>query len=167
MWAAQRELRHDRFETVALDLHELGTRPGEFSFVELVGDQLPGDPGRQLFGGSVALETALAFGDRVSRLVLVDTAIGDHEWSEDEPRATRRVQPAAARVHRLGRPPARRSDPTHALAGSARVGWPVADARSGRDPIASTDDRLTLAPASDCKSAGVVVGHDCQTSLRA
>jgi hypothetical protein len=28
-------------------------------------------------------------------------------------------------------------------------------------------DRLTLAPASDCESAGVVVRHDCQTSSRA
>ena len=83
MWAAQQQLLHERFETVALDLHELGTRPGEFSFVELVGERLPAILVGNSFGARVALETALAFGDRVPRLVLVDTAIGDHEWSED------------------------------------------------------------------------------------
>jgi pimeloyl-ACP methyl ester carboxylesterase len=80
IWAAQQKLLHDRFETIALDLHELGTRPGEFSFVELVGEQLPAILVGNSFGGRVALETALAFPDRVPRLVLVDPGIGDHEW---------------------------------------------------------------------------------------
>jgi hypothetical protein len=51
-----------------------------------------------------------------------------------------------------------------------QAGVPVpADETTAWDEIRSrpTDDRLTLAPASDCESAGVVVRHDCQTSLRA
>ena len=223
---------------MALDLHELGTRPGECSCVELVGERLPAILVGNSLGGRVALETALAFGDRVPRLVLFDTASGDQEWSEDmrnylrreeelleagdvdatvelnldrwalppdvramlrpmqrralelevagegelvwpdprplsaltmpvliivrerdtvdmnaiaqriarrapharlevdrgpspDRRATRRVQPAAARVHRVGRPPAGRSSPTPALRLEAVVfGWPVADAPS-------------------------------------
>jgi hypothetical protein len=67
---------------VALDLHELGTRPGECSCVELVGERLPAILVGNSFSSRVALETALTFGDRVPRLVLVDTAIADHEWSE-------------------------------------------------------------------------------------
>jgi 3-oxoadipate enol-lactonase len=83
MWAAQEELLRDRFDTVALDLHELGTRPGELSFVDLVAERLPAILVGNSLGGRVALETALAHGDRVPRLVLVDSAIGDHDWSED------------------------------------------------------------------------------------
>jgi 3-oxoadipate enol-lactonase len=83
MWATQQALLHDRFETVALDLHEAGMAPGEFSFVELVGQQLPAILVGNSFGGRVALETALAFPDRVPRLVLADPAIGDHHWGQD------------------------------------------------------------------------------------
>ena len=40
------------------------------------------------------------------------------------------------------------------------------DARSGRARSASTDDRRTLAPAGDCESADIVVGHDAGRRLR-
>jgi 3-oxoadipate enol-lactonase len=87
MWERQeRALRARGFDVVAPDLPGFGSEPvpdEPFSFVERIAALLPAMLVGNSFGGRIALETSLAHPDGVPRLVLVDPAIGDHDWSNE------------------------------------------------------------------------------------
>lgn len=87
MWERQERLLRERgFDVVAPDLPGFGTEPvpsEPFSFVERIAELLPAMLVGNSFGGRIALETALGHPDGVPRLVLVDPALRDHDWSED------------------------------------------------------------------------------------
>lgn len=88
MWASQVEaLRAAGHEPIAPDLPGYGDeplRPGRLSYVEFVASRLDGPAavvGCSL-GGRVALELAVERPELVERLVLVNAALPDWEWSE-------------------------------------------------------------------------------------
>jgi 3-oxoadipate enol-lactonase len=87
MWERQeRKLREQGFDVVVPDLPGFGSEPvprKPFSFVDRIVALLPAMVVGNSFGGRIALETALEHPDGVSRLVLVDAALGDHDWSDD------------------------------------------------------------------------------------
>jgi 3-oxoadipate enol-lactonase len=71
---------------VAPDLPGFGETPvpeGPVSPVDLVVPLLPGALVGNSFGGGVALRTALAHPDLVTKLVLVDSGLPDWDWSEE------------------------------------------------------------------------------------
>jgi pimeloyl-ACP methyl ester carboxylesterase len=73
-------------EVVALDLPGAGDEPvptEPFSLVDVVAAHLPAALVGNSFGGAVALRTALANPDRVSRLVLVDAGLPAWDWTEE------------------------------------------------------------------------------------
>jgi pimeloyl-ACP methyl ester carboxylesterase len=73
-------------EVVALDLPGAGDEPvptEPFSLVDVVAAHLPAALVGNSFGGAVALRTALAHPDRVSRLVLVDAGLPAWDWTEE------------------------------------------------------------------------------------
>ena len=85
MWQRQAALlRGHGYEVVAPDLPGFGNEPipaTPFSYVELIGEFLPAVLVGNSFGGRVALETALAHPDEVSKLVLIAPSVRDHDWS--------------------------------------------------------------------------------------
>src|ERR1051325_7316283 len=85
MWRHQAELlREHGYDVVTPDLPGFGTEPEPsepFAIVERIASFLPAMLVGNSFGGLVALETALAHPDSVEKLVLVDTAFRDHDWS--------------------------------------------------------------------------------------
>jgi pimeloyl-ACP methyl ester carboxylesterase len=87
MWERQVDVLRERgFDVRAPDLPGFGDEPvpeQAFSFVEHVRRHLPAILVGNSFGGRIALETALAYPDDVARLVLVDPALADHQWSDD------------------------------------------------------------------------------------
>jgi 3-oxoadipate enol-lactonase len=87
LWARQVDLLRERgYDALAPDLPGYGTEPmprERFSFVEHVARLLPAILVGNSFGGAVALRTALAYPDRVPKLVLVNSGFPDHEWSEE------------------------------------------------------------------------------------
>ena len=80
LWRRQVEALADAHEVVAPDLPGWGTEPlptEPFSFVERVTPHLPAALVGNSFGGGVALRTALAHPDLVSRLVLIGSGAPD------------------------------------------------------------------------------------------
>ena len=74
------------FEVVAPDLPGYGTSPmprEEFSFVDFVVPHLPAALVGNSFGGMVALRTACAHPELVSRLVLIAPGLPGWQWTEE------------------------------------------------------------------------------------
>jgi pimeloyl-ACP methyl ester carboxylesterase len=146
MWERQERLLRERgFDVVAPDLPGFGSEsvPSEpFSFVDRIAGLLPAMLVGNSFGGRIALETALAHPDGAQRLVLVDAALGDHDWSRDmtayfeqEDELLERGDLDAAteltlsmfaqpHVHDVLRPMQRRAYELQRDAGDAVVNWP-------------------------------------------
>src|SRR3954469_6860402 len=85
LWRAQVEALSPRYEGVAPDLPGHGETPmptEEVSFVDFAASYLPGALVGNSMGGGIALRTALAHPELVSKLVLVAAGMPDHEWSE-------------------------------------------------------------------------------------
>jgi 3-oxoadipate enol-lactonase len=73
-------------EVVAPDLPGWGESPlpaEPFSFVEFAAKFLPGALVGNSFGGAIALRTALAYPERVQRLVLVDAGLPAWDYTEE------------------------------------------------------------------------------------
>jgi pimeloyl-ACP methyl ester carboxylesterase len=86
LWRRQIEALGAAHDIVAPDLPGWGTEPlptEPFSLVDRVAAHLPAALVGNSFGGAVALRTALAHPDRVSRLVLIDAGLPAWDWSEE------------------------------------------------------------------------------------
>jgi 3-oxoadipate enol-lactonase len=86
LWRRQVEALDGDFDVVAPDLPGWGTAPlptEPFSFVDTVAAHLPGALVGNSFGGNVALRTALAYPDRVDKLVLVGAGLPAWDWTEE------------------------------------------------------------------------------------
>lgn len=86
LWRRQIAALEGAHEVVALDLPGWGDEPlpvEPFSLVEVVAAHLPAALVGNSFGGAIALRTALAHPDRVSRLVLVDAGLPAWDWTEE------------------------------------------------------------------------------------
>ena len=86
LWRRQVEALRPRFEVVTPDLPGWGRTPlpdQPFSFVDAVAEHLPAALVGNSFGGAVALRTALAHPDRVSKLVLVDAGLPAWDYTEE------------------------------------------------------------------------------------
>jgi pimeloyl-ACP methyl ester carboxylesterase len=86
LWRHQAAALSGRFDVVAPDLPGFGSTsmPHEtFSFIEAVKAHLPGALVGNSFGGMVALRTASAFPDLVSRLVLIGAGMPDWQFTEE------------------------------------------------------------------------------------
>jgi pimeloyl-ACP methyl ester carboxylesterase len=167
MWDRQaRKLRERGFEVVAPDLPGFGSEPipsEPFSFVDRIAALLPAMLVGNSFGGRIALETALAHPDGVSRLVLVDAALGDHAWSDDMTSYFEREEEllaggdldaateltlsvfAAPHVRDVLRPMQRHAYEVQQAAGEPRVDWPERKPLSSLRPptlvLVGDDDR--------------------------
>jgi pimeloyl-ACP methyl ester carboxylesterase len=86
LWRHQVAALSPQHEVIAPDLPGWGTEPlptQPFSFVDRVAEDLPAALVGNSFGGAIALRTALAHQDRVSRLVLVDSGLPAWDWTEE------------------------------------------------------------------------------------
>lgn len=86
LWRRQVEILRPGFDVVTPDLPGWGTTPlptEPFSLVDFVAAELPAALVGNSFGGAVALRTALAHQDDVSRLVLVGAGLPAWDWTEE------------------------------------------------------------------------------------
>jgi pimeloyl-ACP methyl ester carboxylesterase len=86
LWKRQVAALADEHELVAPDLPGWGETPlptEPFSFVDAVAEHLPAALVGNSFGGAIALRTALAHPDLVSRLVLVGSGLPAWDWTEE------------------------------------------------------------------------------------
>jgi pimeloyl-ACP methyl ester carboxylesterase len=86
LWRRQVEALQGAHDVVAPDLPGWGEVPlptEPFSFVDTVAALLPAALVGNSFGGAVALRTALAHQDRVSKLVLVGAGVPTWDWTEE------------------------------------------------------------------------------------
>ena len=86
LWRRQVEALSPHHELVAPDLPGWGETPlptEPFSFVDVVAEHLPAALVGNSFGGAVALRTALAHPDRVTKLVLIDAGLPTWDWTEE------------------------------------------------------------------------------------
>ncbi len=86
LWARQVEALRQEFEVVAPDLPGYGEEPlpdAPFSYVDRVAELLPAILVGNSFGGAVALQTALAYPDRVEKLVLVGSGLPGWSFGEE------------------------------------------------------------------------------------
>jgi 3-oxoadipate enol-lactonase len=86
LWKRQVAALSDEHEVVTPDLPGWGESPlptEPFSFVDTVTGFLPGALVGNSFGGAVALRTALARQELVSRLVLIAPGLPTWDWSEE------------------------------------------------------------------------------------
>jgi 3-oxoadipate enol-lactonase len=86
LWKRQVTALSAEHEVMAPDLPGWGENPlptEAFSFVEFAAKFLPGALVGNSFGGAVALRTALAFPERVQRLVLVDSGLPAWDYTEE------------------------------------------------------------------------------------
>ena len=86
LWRKQLGQLGAAHEVIAPDLPGWGTEPlptEPFSFVDRVAEYLPAALVGNSFGGGIALRTALAHPDRVSRLALIGSGVPDWEYSEE------------------------------------------------------------------------------------
>lgn len=97
LWKRQVAALRDEYDVVAPDLPGYGETPlptEPFSYVDAVAAHLPAALVGNSFGGAVALRTALAHRDRVSKLVLVGAGLPAWDWT-DEMRAHFEAETAA------------------------------------------------------------------------
>jgi pimeloyl-ACP methyl ester carboxylesterase len=86
LWRRQVEALSPHYEVVTPDLPGFGETPlpeVPFSYVDAVVPHLPAALVGNSFGGMVALRTALAHQELVSKLVLVDAGFPAWDWSEE------------------------------------------------------------------------------------
>ena len=86
LWRRQVAALEGAHEVVAPDIPGSGDEPlpaEPFSLVDFVAQHLPAALVGNSFGGAVALRTALAYPDRVSRLVLVDAGLPAWDYTEE------------------------------------------------------------------------------------
>jgi pimeloyl-ACP methyl ester carboxylesterase len=86
LWRRQAEALAGRYDVVAPDLPGWGSSPlpsEPFSFVEFVDGFLPGALVGNSFGGALALRTALAHPDRISKLVLIGAGLPAWDWTDE------------------------------------------------------------------------------------
>jgi len=86
LWRHQVAALAERFDVVAPDLPGFGSTPEpreEFSLVDYVTPHLPGALVGNSAGGMVALRTACAHPELVSRLVLVAPGLPGWQWTEE------------------------------------------------------------------------------------
>jgi pimeloyl-ACP methyl ester carboxylesterase len=86
LWHRQVAALAGRYEVVAPDLPGWGRSPlptEPFSFVEVVDALLPAALVGNSFGGAIALRTALAHPDRISKLMLIDSGLPAWDWTEE------------------------------------------------------------------------------------
>ena len=86
LWRRQVEALSPTYEVVAPDLPGFGETPlptEPFSYVDAVATHLPAALVGNSFGGAVALRTALAYPERVSKLVLVGSGLPAWDFTEE------------------------------------------------------------------------------------
>jgi 3-oxoadipate enol-lactonase len=87
LWSRQVDLLNAKgYDAVAPDLPGFGDEPmprASFSFVDFVENLLPATLVGNSIGGRIALETALAHGERVPRLVLVAPGLAGYEFGPE------------------------------------------------------------------------------------
>jgi pimeloyl-ACP methyl ester carboxylesterase len=86
LWVAQVEALAADFEVLAPDLPGWGTEPmpeGGFSFLDTVSQRLPAMLVGNSFGAFIALQSALAYGAEVEKLVLIAPTLPDWPFGED------------------------------------------------------------------------------------
>jgi pimeloyl-ACP methyl ester carboxylesterase len=86
LWRHQIPALEESFDVVAPDLPGWGETPmpsEPYSFIDVVAQHLPALLVGNSFGGAIALRTALAYPERVKKLVLVGSGLPAWDWTEE------------------------------------------------------------------------------------